>query len=214
MIKYIIADDHKIFRQGLRLTLSDDEQLSCIGEAGNGHELIEMLKTLHPDVILLDMKMPEMDGLQALELIRKKNKSVRIIIITMFEDEQFILRILEAGANGYLTKNAEPEEIRNAIHSAYDEGYYFNNQVSKVMLKKLLQQDHVPRSTIREVHLTDREKEVIQLICKEYTATEIAEKLFLSTRTVEGIKSSLLEKIGARNTAGLIVYAIKSGIAD
>jgi len=214
MIRYILADDHKIFRQGLKLILADDPQLTCIGEAANGMELLELLKNRNPDVILLDMKMPEMDGFEAITLIRKNNADIRIVVITMYEDENFVLRFMEAGANGYLVKNAEPDEIRNAIHTAHEEGYYFNNRVSKVMLKKVLQKSQSVSHTVKEVSLSEREREIMQLICKEYTATEIAEKLYLSHRTVEGIKSALLEKVGVRSTAGLIVYAIKAGIAD
>lgn len=214
MIRYILADDHKIFRQGLKLILAEDAKLTCIGEAANGMELLELLKNRNPDVILLDMKMPEMDGFEAITLIRKKNEKVRIVVITMYEDENFVLRFMEAGANGYLVKNAEPDEIRNAIHTAHEEGYYFNNRVSKVMLKKVLQKSKSLSHTVKEVSLSEREREIMQLICREYTATEIAEKLYLSHRTVEGIKSALLEKIGVRSTAGLIVYAIKAGIAD
>jgi len=213
MISFIIADDHKIFRQGLKLTLLDDASLDCIGEAGDGQELIGLLRTLNPDVILLDLKMPKMDGLEAIKVIREKNEEVRIIVLSMFEDEQFVLHMMESGANGYLLKNAEPQEIKAALHSVMDKGHYFNDLINNTFLRKIiLQKKGLPFKD--EVKLNDKEVEILQLICQEFTTAEIAQKVFLSTRTIEGIRSSLLEKIGVRNTAGLVMYAVKHGIVD
>jgi DNA-binding NarL/FixJ family response regulator len=213
MISFIIADDHKIFRQGLKLTLLDDEALNCIGEAGDGAELIELLKTQLPDVILLDLKMPRMDGLEAIKIIREKNDEVKIIVLSMFEDEQFVLHMMESGANGYLLKNAEPQEIKAALHSVIDKGHYFNDLVNNTFLRKIIHQKK--GLTFKdEVKLNDKEIEILQLICQEFTTAEIAQKVFLSTRTIEGIRSSLLEKIGVRNTAGLVMYAVRHGVVD
>ncbi len=211
VIKYLVADDHKIFREGLKLALSDDPGISCVGEAGNGKEVLDLLHRLKPDVILLDIKMPEMDGIETVKRIRETDPDVKLVMITMYEDEHFIIHLMEAGANGYLIKNAEPEEIKAAIHTAHHTGHYFNDYVSNVLLRKVIKKDERRKPEIR---LSDRELQVLTLICQECTASEIGKQIFLSARTVEGIKSGLIEKLGVRNTAGLVVYALKNGVIE
>lgn len=212
IIKYIIADDHKIFRQGLRLTLADDHKLKLIGEAGDGKELLQLIEKQQPDVVLLDLKMPELDGIDTTKQIRERYPDIKLIILTMYDDEQFIIHLMEAGANGYLVKNADPNEIKDAIHSAHQTGYYFSDLVSSVMLKTLVQKNKAQPKFEEAVVLNEKEREIIGLLCDGLTAVEIGKRVFLSPRTVEGIKSSLMERIGARNTAGLIMYAAKNGI--
>ncbi|MEZ5018386.1 MAG: response regulator transcription factor [Flavipsychrobacter sp.] len=211
-IKYAIADDHKIFRQGLKIALSDDTQLALAGEAGNGLELLELLKTNDIDVVLLDIKMPEMDGIATTKEIRAQYPDLKIIILTMFDEEHFILHLVQAGANGYLLKNAEPSEIKLALHAAVENGFYFNDLVSNTMLKNVVQKAQTPTIFKQVEPLNEKELNVLRLICEQHTAAEIAEKVFLSPRTVEGIRSALLDKIGVRNTAGLVMYAVKNGI--
>jgi DNA-binding NarL/FixJ family response regulator len=214
LIKYIIADDHRIFRQGLRYSLSDDHKLKFVGEAGNGIELLELLKKQKADVILLDLKMPEMDGLEVTKELRKLYPDLRIIVLTMYDDENFIIHMLDMGANSYLVKNTEPEEIKTAMHAVVENEYYFNDLVSKTMLKSIVQQRNVSPRFKPEVQLNDKETEVLKLICAEHTNAEIAAKVFLSPRTVEGIRANLLEKIGVRNTAGLVLYAVKHNLVS
>lgn len=211
-IKYLITDDHKIFRQGLRLALNNYPILKFIGEAGNGLELLSLLEEQVPDVILLDLKMPQMDGMEVLKKIRVKYPDIKILILTMYDEEHFVLHLIEAGANGYLLKNAEPDEIHLAIQTVMETDYYFNDLVSSAMLRNMLQKTKIANRVKMGVKLTDKEEEVLKLICEERTAAEIARQIFLSQRTVEGIRSLLLEKTGARNTAGLVLYAIKNGI--
>ena len=224
-IKYIITDDHKIFRHGLKYALSDDTQLQYVGEAENGKELLELLKTTMPDVVLLDLKMPEMDGIEAVKQIRPLYPDVRILMLTSHDDEQFILHLIELGANGYLIKNAEPSEIKKAIHFVYNQGYYFNDLMNNAMLKKLSSvsnpeksqtyPDKTPADKITTlVKLNDRETEVLKGICNELTTAQIAEQLYLSPRTIEGIRTTLIDKLGVKNVAGLVVYAIKNGIVE
>ena len=138
IITYIIADDHKVFRQGLNYTLNSDAQLKCIGEAENGAQLLQLLDSIQPDVILMDMKMPEMDGMEATKAVKAKHPNVKIIMLTMYDDENFVLHMLDVGVNGYLTKNADPEEIIKAIHTVNENDYYFNDMVSKLMLKTIV----------------------------------------------------------------------------
>lgn len=213
-ITYVIADDHKVFRQGIRYTLNADEGLLCAGEAENGVQLLELLQSHTPDVILLDMKMPEMDGMEVTRRIRETNKEIRIIVLTMYDDENFVLHMLDMGVNGYLIKDTDPDEIIKAIYAVYENNYYFSDMVSKIMLRSLVAKNRVQQRTKENIQLNDKEKEILRLICREHTNAEIASMVFLSQRTVEGIRSSLLEKIGVRNTAGLVLYAAKNGMAD
>lgn len=213
-IRYIIADDHKIFRQGLRLVLQEDPRLQLMAEAADGLELMEQLRFEQPDVVLLDLKMPNMDGLEATKAIREKYPELRVLILTMHDDEQLILHLLEAGANGCLIKNTDAEEIRLAMHCCKDNGYYFSDRVSNLMLRSLVQKKKAAPSFRSAPAINEREREVLQLICEGLTAVEIGKKIFLSHRTVEGIKASLLEKTGARNTAGLVMYAVKHGVVS
>lgn len=211
-IRYIITDDHTVFRQGLKLVLGDDELLSLQAEAGDALQLLEILKLEQPDVILLDIKMPGMDGLEATKIIHALYPEVRILILTMHDDEQLILHLLEAGASGYLVKNADAEEIKLAMHACKENGYYFSDYVSSLMLKTLVHKKTASPKFKKEIKLSERELEVLKLICEGLTAQEIGKQIFLSHRTVEGLKAGLLEKIGVRNTAGLIMYAVKQGI--
>jgi DNA-binding NarL/FixJ family response regulator len=212
VIKYVIADDHTIFRQGLRLVLSEDPHLSLLAEAADGLALLNILKQTSPDVILLDLKMPGMDGIEATREIRAAYPQIKILILTMHDDEQLIIHLLEAGANGYLIKNTDADEIKLALHACYENGYYFSDYISSLMLKTLMQKNKTPPTFKAQIILNDRELEVLQLICEGFTALEIGKKIYLSNRTVEGIKAALLEKIGVRNAAGLIMYAVKQGL--
>ncbi|KAA5533246.1 response regulator transcription factor [Taibaiella lutea] len=211
-IKYLIADDHKIFRQGLKLVLNDDHLLNCIGEAASGIEVMEQLGKEQPDVILLDLKMPDMDGIETTQKIRTLYPDLKILILTMHNDEHFILHLMELGANGYLIKNADAEEIKRAIHSVHENNYYFNELVSTALLRKVSHHKNMDPKFRHSIELNERETEVLKLICEENTAAEIAGKIFLSARTVEGIRASMMQKIGVKNIAGLVIYAVKHGI--
>lgn len=207
--RYCIADDHAIFRQGVRHVLRGVPTLTCTGEAGNGLELLRLLETAAVDVVLLDLRMPAMDGIEALAALRKKHPAIKVIILTMQHDEGLLLHLLEKGANGYLLKNAEPDEIATALQSACETGYYFNDLVSTALLKKVV----LPSPPARPaMHLADRELDVLRLICAEQTTLEIATSLAVSVRTVEGLRSGLLQKLGARNTAGLVLHAVRAGL--
>lgn len=213
-INIAIADDYKIFREGLKKCFSGDKMLHVITEADNGEDLINSFEHNLPDVVIMDLKMPIMDGMEATEIIRKKFPEVKILVVTMYEDDKFIIHLMEIGANGYLLKNAEPDEIRKSIYAVFENGYYFNDLVNKALLKKLVIKNNFKPSFNQNVELSERELEVLKLICEEKTASEIAKEIFLSPRSVEGIRQRLIEKVGVRNTAGLVMFAIKNGIVS
>jgi DNA-binding NarL/FixJ family response regulator len=213
-IKITIADDYKIFREGLKISLAADSDFEFLHEADNGEDLISNIEKDRPDVILMDLKMPIMDGMEATQIIRKKYNDIKILVVSMYEEDKFIIHLMEIGANGYLLKNSEPDEIRKAIHAVTENGYYFNDLVNKALLKKLVIKNNIKPSFNENIELTEREMEVLKLICEEKTAAEIAKIIFLSPRSVEGIRQRLIEKIGVRNTAGLVLFAAKNNIAS
>jgi DNA-binding NarL/FixJ family response regulator len=213
-IKISIADDYKIFRDGLKVSLSQDEDFEIIAEADNGEDLIACIEKSKPDVIIMDLKMPIMDGMEATQIIRKKYADIKILVVSMYDDDKFIIHLMEIGANGYLLKNAEPSEIQKAIHSVFENGYYFNDIVNKALLKKLVLKGNIKPSFNQNIELTEREMEVLKLVCEEKTASEIGKEIFLSPRSVEGIRQRLIEKIGVRNTAGLVMFAVKNNIVS
>jgi DNA-binding NarL/FixJ family response regulator len=155
-----------------------------------------------------------MDGVEATKEVKKKFNLTKILVVTMYEDDKFIIHLMENGANGYLLKNADADEIRKSIYAVHENGYYFNDLVNKALLKRLVLKGNIKPSFSDEVVFHERELEVLKLICEEKTAAEIGKEMFLSPRSVEGIRSRLIEKVGVRNTAGLVMFAIKKGIVN
>jgi DNA-binding NarL/FixJ family response regulator len=213
-ITIAIADDYKIYRDGLKLCLSADSNLQILFDVDNGEELMEALKTQQPDIIIMDLNMPLLDGMEATKQISKKYEQIKVLVITMYDNDKFIINLMENGAHGYLLKNAEPKEIIKAIYAVHENGYYFNDLVNKALLKKLVMKNNLKPSFNHNIELTEREQEVLKMICEEKTAAEIGKEIFLSPRSVEGIRTRLIEKVGVRNTAGLVMFAVKNGLAD
>jgi len=213
-IKIAIADDYKIYRDGLKLCLSADENLQFLFEAENGQELMLSLEDQQPDVILMDLKMPLLDGVESTKIIREKFPQIKVLVVTMYESDKFIIHLMENGANGYLLKNAAPKEIIKAIYTVHENGYYFNDLVNKALLKKLVMKNNLVPSFNEDVELSEQEHRVLQLICVERTVAEIGAELSLSPRYIEGIREKLIEKVGVRNTAGLVMFAVKNGMAE
>ncbi|WP_145860082.1 response regulator transcription factor [Pedobacter suwonensis] len=214
-IRIAIADDYSIFRDGLKVGFNRDKNLEVLFEASDGQELIQKLEQLQPDVIVMDIKMPLIDGIEAMKLIRKKYANdIKILVLTMYDDVKFIIHLMENGANGYLLKNADPKEIRKAIYSIYESDYYFNDLVTKALLKKLTLKGPIKPSLNQTIAFSERELDVLKMICNEKTAAEIGNELFLSPRSVEGIRMRIIEKAGVRNTAGLVMFAIKNGVVE
>ncbi|GEO11401.1 response regulator transcription factor [Segetibacter aerophilus] len=211
-IKIAIADDYKIYRDGLKVGLGADDNLEVVLEADNGEDLLTGMRSTAVDVIIMDLKMPVMDGVEATKEVRKSFNSSKVLVVTMYDDDKFIIHLMENGANGYLLKNADADEIRKSIYAVHENGYYFNDLVNKALLKRLVLKGNIKPSFNKDVEFTERELQVLKLICEEKTATEMGKDLFLSPRSVEGIRTRLIEKVGVRNTAGLVMFALKNGI--
>lgn len=213
-IKVAIADDHKIFRKGLVVSLRHYSQFRFVLEAENGQELLDGLEAAKPDVILMDLSMPVKDGIETTRFISEEYPDIRILVLTMHEDEKFVLHMMENGANGYLLKSTDPVEIKKAILEVMDKGYYLNNFVNRILIRKSQVKHKIVPSFTKAVDITDKEKEVLQYICLEFTSQQIGEKMGISARTVESIKERLMEKCGSRNTAGLVFFAVKNNLID
>ena len=213
-IKVAIADDHKIFRKGVILSMRSYSNIKFVLEADNGEELLAKIPEFEPNVVLCDLKMPIKDGIDATKLITKNFPNIRVIILTMYEDERFVGHLMDCGAAGYLLKNTDPVEINKAIIDVMRTGFYLNPFVNKVLIKKNYSKQKFNPSLTSEVVLSEREKEVLTLVCMEFTAAEIAAKMDISARTVEAIKDRLMERFGVKNSVGLVFYAMKNSLID
>jgi len=211
-IRLGIADDHKIFRNGLKATLEDCADFDLVLEASNGKQLIALLETTVPDVILMDIKMPEMDGIQTTAKVKQRYPHVKVLALSMFNEDKYIVDMMKAGASGYLLKNAEPEEIIEAISTVYHKDYYFNEHLSITLIKQLAGNTQPGSTTLSLADFNEREIEVLRLVCQECSNQEIADKIFLSVRTVEGYRARLFEKTRSKNLVGLVIFAVKTGI--
>lgn len=183
-------------------------------EADNGEDLIQKIPESEPDVILCDLKMPIKDGIDATKIITKNYPNIRVIILTMYEDERFVGHLMDCGAAGYLLKSTDPAEIKRAVMDVMRTGFYLNPFVNKVLIKKNYSKQKFNPSLTSEVVLSDREKEALTLVCMEFTAAEIAQKMSISARTVEAIKDRLMERFGVKNSVGLVFYAMKNQLLD
>ena len=213
-IKVAIADDHKLFRKGVILSMRSYTNIKFVMEAENGEDLLQKIPESQPDVILCDLKMPIKDGIDATKAITKNFPNIRVIILTMYEDERFVGHLMDCGAAGYLLKSTDPSEIKKAIMDVMRTGFYLNPFVNKVLIKKNYSKQKFNPSLTSEVVLSEREKEVLTLVCMEFTASEIALKMEISARTVEAIKDRLMERFGVKNSVGLVFYAMKNQLID
>jgi len=213
-LKVFIVDDHEIFVLGLTLILENMDFVNLKGSSSNGKEFIEKLKTHKFDIVLMDVDMPEMDGIEATRRALRIDPGLKVIALSNYDTEEYVRDMLQAGAKGYLLKNVGQEELEKALLSVAGGSSYFSSKLSSLIIGKLFI-DRVEKDSIKQrVRLTSRETEVLKLICDGLTNAEIGEKLFISQRTVEGHRANLFKKIGVNSTAGLIKYAIKEHIAD
>lgn len=215
-IKVLITDDHVLYRAGVKTALSAKKDVKVIAEADNGMHLLNMLKMIQPDVILLDIQMPVMDGIGALPEIKKNWPHIKVIMLTMMDDHSMITKLMELGANSYLSKTSDSEIIYEAIKTCYEQEYYFNTLTNKALLSNLKTKNNMtPQKMVQaEANLSDKEMLILKLMCEEKSTREIADIVELSPRTVEAIRDKLKVKTGAKSTAGLIMYAVKNNILD
>lgn len=210
-VSVIIADDHELVREGLQALLAKEHDINLVGSACNGRELVEMVNAHQPSVVLTDLKMPLMDGIEATRDIRAAFPFVEVIALSMYDDETLVLDALEAGACGYLLKNADKSEILRAIRQAFMHEQYYCKEIS-LKLARYLAKTRKPEQA--RVKFTAKESEVIRYICEGLTTEDIGKKLFLSKRTIDGYRSDILHKLNVKGTAGIVVYAMKHGLYD
>ena len=211
VIKVAIADDHTLFRTGVKTSLSSRKDIQMVAEAENGMQLLNLLKHIKPDVVLLDIQMPIMDGLTTLPEIKKLYPDVKVIMLSMHNDHSMITRMMEIGANSYLTKESDSETIYQAIRTCFEQECFFNELTKKALLNGLRMKKPADVAT-PDVHLTDKEITILKLMCEEKSTKEIADIVDLSPRTVEAIRDKLKTKTGTKSMAGLVMYAVKAGI--
>lgn len=213
-IKVAIADDHKIFRDGIKMSLSGKDYLRIIWEAEDGKDLVHKMKIKLPDVLLMDIRMPEMDGVNAISLLRKEYEQVKIIVLTMYDDQEMISKMMEMGANAYLTKTTDPEEIYNAILSCMNDDFYFNDLVNKAVMMKLQHKKSVRQFYPNPIKMSEKELKILKLIAEDKTTEEISKEVYLSPRTIETIRQNMKTKVGAKTIAGLVMYAMRNKLID
>lgn len=208
-IKLIIVDDHKVVRAGIRLLFQTDKEVNIVGETENGEKAIELVKKLHPDVVITDVSMPNMSGIQLTKKLKEEHPNVKVLIISMHNDDDYIIDALEAGAMGYVTKDSNDDEIINAVHSISNDKMYYGSSISDVFAKKILNQN---KSASEIEKLTERELEVLELIVLGMSNKEIANKLFVSKRTVDNHRTNCMRKISANNTADIVRIAYQNNL--
>lgn len=213
-IKVAIADDHVLFRTGVKTALSMKKDIKMVAEADNGMQLLNLLKHIQPDVILLDIQMPIMDGITTLPEIKKLYPNIKVIMLTMHNDHSMISKLMELGANAYLTKNSDSEVIYEAVKTTFQQEYYFNALTNKALIDGLRMKRQAESGLPLDTKLTDKEVTILKLMCEEKSTKEIADMVDLSPRTVEAIRDKLKTKTGAKSMAGLVMFAVKSGIIE
>ncbi len=216
VIKIAIADDHKIFRDGIKMALAGKDNLKMLWEAEDGKDLMHKVAIKKPDVLLMDIRMPEMDGINAIEMLRKEYEDIKIIVLTMYDDQQMISKMMEMGANAYLTKTTDPEEIYEAILTCMNDDFYFNSLVNNAVMGKLIQKKNVRQhyGSIVPVNFNEKEIKILQLLAQDKTTEEVSKIIFLSPRTIETIRQNMKTKVGAKTIAGLIMYGMRNKLID
>ena len=213
-IRVAIADDHKIFRDGIKMALKDKEYLRILWEAEDGKDLMHKLQIKQPDILLMDIRMPEMDGINAINIIRKEHEEVKIVVLTMYDDQEMITKMMEMGANAYLTKTTDPEEIYQAIITCMNDDFYFNDLVNKAVLLKLQHKKTIRQFYPNPVKFSEKEVKILNLIAEDKTTEEISKEVFLSPRTIETIRQNMKQKVGAKTIAGLVMYAMRNKLLE
>jgi len=209
-IQLLIADDHQLFRNGLKILLDAFDEFIVVGEAGNGEELITILENCDCDIVLMDINMPVMDGITATRKALEINPKVRVIALSMYGEEEYYYKMVDAGAKGFLLKDSDINEVKEAILAINNGGNYFSQELLHRVIQKIKTRD----SETRMANLSKREMEILLKICEGFSNQEIADTLFISKRTVDKHRANLLSKTGSKNTASLILYVIKNKIIE
>ncbi len=210
-LNIIIVDDHEFFRNGLKMVINRLKYARVIGEASNGSEFLDLLKTREPDIVLIDIQMPVMNGIEATRQALEECPDLKIVALTMFDDEEYVQSMLDAGAKGFLLKNITKEVLDQALQAIQSGNNYYSPELWEFFTRKVVRE---PRQEEEEVQLTRREKEILALICDGLSNKEIADKLSISERTVIGHKSNLLSKTNTKSSVGLLSYAIKNKLVE
>jgi DNA-binding NarL/FixJ family response regulator len=211
-----LVDDHRLFRKGIEAMLIPFDDIEVICDVGSAEEFLDWLaqENAPPQAIFLDIEMPGMNGIELMKKLRSEYPAIKVIILSMHFRQSIVTSLVENGVNGYLSKNCEPVELHDAICAVIRNDFYFNEDVLRIMHNAMTSQRKKAADTTLGFEVTKREKEVLDLICREHTNADIAEKLFLSMRTVEGHRNNLLQKSGAKNTAGVVLFAVRNHIID
>jgi two-component system, NarL family, response regulator DegU len=212
-IQIAVVDDHSLFRKGMISILQQVPDFAVVMEAVNGQEFLDKLPDQPIDVVLMDLQMPVLDGIKTTEIIRAKHPDVRVLILSMHDEDQFVLHLMEIGANGYLLKDTDPDDVEKAIRKVYETDIYFSDFVSKIMLRKMNRKTQQENKIFNyKTDLSEREIEVLKHICEGLTTAEVGDILALSPRTVEGHRLRMMEKLNLKNTAGLVAFAIRNNL--
>jgi DNA-binding NarL/FixJ family response regulator len=213
--RILIVDDHKLFREGLNFVLSQIEGFEVVGEASNGKDFLEMIDQIEVDVVLMDISMPGLDGIEATTRAITKHPYLKVIALTMFCDEEYYYKMIQAGVSGYILKESGKDELASAINTVLRGENYFSQKLLRNIIINLNQVKNFKGAVLKhEIKLTPRETEILKLICQGLSNAEISEKISLSLRTVEGHKSNLINKTGVRNSVSLVMYALKNNLVE
>jgi DNA-binding NarL/FixJ family response regulator len=207
----LIVDDHTLFRNGLRILLNSVKGYKVVGEASNGQEFLNLLETIKPDLVLLDIEMPVMDGIEAATIAHEKYPDLKIITLSMYGEEDYYYKMVNAGVKGFVLKDSDIKEVKAALETVYEGGSYFSSELLRNLVNSL---KTAPKTADVQAELSDRELEILILICQGLSNQEIADKLFISKRTVDKHRANILEKSASKNTAQLVMYAIKNKLVE
>ena len=212
-IQIAVVDDHSLFRKGMISILQQVPDFEVVMEATNGQEFLDKLPNQPIDVVLMDLQMPVLDGIKTTEIVRVKHPDIKVLILSMHDEDQFVLHLMEIGANGYLLKDTDPEEVEKAIRKVHETDIYFSDFVSKIMLRKMNRKTQQENKIFNyKTDLSERELQVLKYICEGLTTAEIGDIVALSPRTVEGHRLRMMEKLSLKNTAGLVAFAIRNNL--
>jgi DNA-binding NarL/FixJ family response regulator len=213
-IRIILADDHRIFRDGMKALLNENTEIQIIGEASDGNELMELLKSNQPDVVILDISMPGLSGIELTKLIHNLYPEIRIMILSMHTNEEFVLNAIHAGAKAYLPKDTSKAELFEAIQSLMAGGEYYSKSVSDNFMKSFIKKTRTDHNLLVNEELTLREIEILKLVATGISHKEVAEMLFISPKTVDAHKNHIMQKLKLKNTAELVLYAVTHKIIE